>query len=63
MKQLLVDYTIFEVSPKIISESESRNNGKVIVTGVLQRAEAANQNGRVYPKEILEREVEKYSKR
>ena len=63
MKQLLVDYTIFEISPKIISESEARNNGKVIVTGVLQRAEAANQNGRVYPKEILEREVEKYSKR
>lgn len=37
-----------------------QNNGKVIVSGVLQRAEAKNQNGRVYPKEILIREVKKY---
>lgn len=37
-----------------------QNNGKVIVSGVLQRAEAKNQNGRIYPKEILIREVKKY---
>jgi hypothetical protein len=37
-----------------------QNNGKVIVSGVLQRAEAKNQNGRVYPREILVREVKKY---
>ncbi len=28
----------------------------------LQRAEAKNQNGRVYPTEILKREVEEYMK-
>ena len=60
-KQLLVDYSVFEVSPQQINESMTRNNGRLIVSGVLQRAEAKNQNGRIYPKEILMREAKKYS--
>ena len=60
-KQLLVDYTVFEVSPQAINESLTQNNGKLIVSGVLQRAEAKNQNGRVYPRETLMREAKKYS--
>ena len=60
-KQLLVDYTVFEVSPQSINESLSQNNGKLIVSGVLQRAESKNQNGRIYPKETLKREAKKYS--
>jgi len=36
------------------------NNGKLVVKGVLQRAEAKNQNGRVYPRDILVRESKKY---
>ena len=58
-KQILVDYIPFEVSPQQINES-IKNNGKLIVKGVLQRAEAKNQNGRVYPKETLMREAKKY---
>ena len=60
-KQLLVDYTVFEVSPQAINESLTQNNGKLIVSGVLQRAEAKNQNGRVYPKDTLMREAKKYA--
>ena len=60
MKQLLVDTILFSVTPRQLNESMSKNDGKVIVSGVLQRAEAKNQNGRVYPKEILIREVKKY---
>ena len=62
MKTLIVDYLPFEVKPKQINESMKENNGKLIVKGVLQRAEAKNQNGRVYPREILEREAKKYTK-
>jgi len=61
-KQLLMDVSLFEVSPQMIQESIDTNNGKVIVEGVLQRAGAKNQNGRVYPKDILAREVDKYKK-
>ena len=60
MKELLVDTMLFSVTPKQINESKTQNNGKVIVSGVLQRAESKNQNGRVYPKEILVREVKNY---
>tara|TARA_R100000697_G_scaffold89969_1_gene101860 strand:- start:313 stop:921 length:609 start_codon:yes stop_codon:yes gene_type:complete len=60
-KQLLVDYAVFEVSPQAINESLKQNNGKLVVKGVLQRAEAKNQNGRVYPKETLVREAKKYA--
>ena len=62
MRQLIVDYLPFEVKPEQINESMKENSGKLIVKGVLQRAEAKNQNGRIYPREILEREAEKYSK-
>ena len=61
MKELIVDYLPFEVTPEQINESISRN-GKLVVHGVLQRANAKNQNGRVYPREILERESQKYTK-
>lgn len=60
-KEVLIDYTSFEITPQMIKESEERNGGRVIVSGVLQRAGAKNQNGRVYPKETLMREASKYS--
>lgn len=58
MKQVLIDVLPFEF--KKTSLNESIRDGKLIVSGVLQRAEAKNQNGRIYPKEILKREAEKY---
>ena len=60
MKQVIVDYIPFEITPTQINEAMKENNGKLIVKGVLQRAEAKNQNGRVYPREILVRESKKY---
>ena len=61
MKQLIVDYLPFEVGPEQINEAMKENNGKLVVKGVLQRADTKNQNGRVYPREILMREAKKYS--
>tara|TARA_A100001515_G_scaffold94022_1_gene75248 strand:+ start:1285 stop:1899 length:615 start_codon:yes stop_codon:yes gene_type:complete len=61
-KRLIVDYIPFEISRETINESIKENDGRLIVKGVLQRAEAKNQNGRVYPRETLVREAEKYSK-
>ena len=54
MKQLIVDYLPFEVRQEQRNESMKGNAGKLIGKGVLQRAEAKNQNGRIYPREILE---------
>ena len=60
MKQVIVDYIPFSITPTQINEAMKENNGKLVVKGVLQRAEAKNQNGRVYPREILVRESKKY---
>ena len=54
MKSLLIETQLFEGK---INEDES---GRVLVKGILQRAGAENQNGRVYPKEVLLREAKKY---
>ena len=58
---LLTEYRPFKVD-KQLAEQSIKANKPLIVTGVLQRAEAKNQNGRVYPLEILKREVEEYMK-
>ena len=56
MAQLLVDVTPFRPT---IKESKTKP-GVFEVEGVMQRAVAKNQNGRVYSKTILERECKKY---
>ena len=54
MKSLLIETNLFEGK---INEDTS---GRTLVKGILQRAGAENQNGRVYPREILMREAKKY---
>lgn len=56
MAQLLVDVTPFK---SVLRESKERP-GVFEVEGVMQRAKAENQNGRVYSKDILVREAKKY---
>jgi len=57
-KSLLIEYALF--TPKSAVLTEGRGDRNLVVQGVIQRADAKNQNGRIYPKEILAREVEKY---
>jgi len=59
-KKLLVDVRPFDISRQKIDESIKENDGRLIVKGVLQRAESKNQNGRVYPREVLMKETTKY---
>lgn len=56
MANVLVEYTPFRPT---ITESKERP-GVFEVTGVMQRAGAKNQNGRVYDKKVLLREVNNY---
>ena len=54
MKSLIIETNLFEGR---VNEDSS---GRTLVKGVLQRSGAENQNGRVYPREVLEREINKY---
>ena len=58
---LLTEWNTFEYDPKLIKEQ--RLSGQpLIMKGILQKAETLNQNGRVYPRVILEREIRNYQK-
>lgn len=66
-KQLLTEY--FELCPNgycddVLTESDKRfiKEGGIILSGVMQRADMRNGNGRVYPHAILEREMTNYKK-
>jgi len=66
-KYLLTEY--YELCPNgtcedLLTEAEKQmvKEGSMFLTGVMQRAEAKNGNGRRYPRNILQREVENYKK-
>jgi hypothetical protein len=61
MKSLLIDHTPFQQANLTLLEGKGNRDGLVTLVGKLQEAEQKNGNGRVYPREILEREVQKYA--
>jgi hypothetical protein len=59
-KFLLKEFTAFEYND---DEAAKHEEGKpLVLNGILQKANTLNQNGRVYPKHILEREIRNYEK-
>lgn len=60
--KLLTNWTPFEYTSDTIKESKESNAGKIMMKGILQKADTINQNGRIYPLIILEREVRNYQK-
>lgn len=60
--RLLNSYEVFDYTPDMIKESREKNGGKIMMRGVLQKADTLNQNGRIYPMTVLEREVRNYQK-
>jgi len=62
MRQTLIETQLFTLSPQSITEAVKSEKGNLIVEGRLQAAETKNGNGRYYPRNILEREVENYKK-
>ena len=61
-RTLLTEWLSFDYSPEMIKESRESNSGKIIMKGILQKADTLNQNGRIYPEPILSREVRNYQK-
>ena len=59
--KVLREWTPIQVSKKLVKESKDRY-GKIMLKGIIQRANTLNQNGRIYPRSILEREIMNYQK-
>ena len=60
MKQVLIETIPFQVSPIQLHEGLKAPSGNPLVEGILATAEVKNGNGRYYPKELWEREIDKY---
>ena len=58
-KYVISEYYEFGASRELIMEAE-KNFQPIVMQGIMQKANVLNRNGRVYPKDILEREVDKY---
>jgi len=63
-KVLLREFFEMSSDDSLLTEADKKriNEGEVIMAGVMQRADAENGNGRVYPEDILRREVQNYKK-
>jgi hypothetical protein len=61
MKQVLIETIPFNVSPIQLTEGLKTPSGNPMVEGILATAEVKNGNGRYYPKELWEREMDKYA--
>ena len=59
-KKLLIETHAIKVSSSQLTESINKENGNLMVEGVLATAEVKNGNGRYYKKELWDREMEKY---
>lgn len=59
---LLTEWTPLSINPNLVKESRLQNGGKIMLKGVIQRSDTLNQNGRIYPRAILEREIINYQK-
>jgi hypothetical protein len=60
-KKILREWYAVEYKPELLKEARAAGKPYTL-SGVIQRAGTKNQNGRVYPKNILNRETENYEK-
>lgn len=60
MSQLLIETNLWSAS-SMLTENVSKENGNIVVSGILATAEVKNGNGRYYSRELWERELGKYA--
>lgn len=61
MLKIMKEWNAFE--PEVITEEKNDKGVEVLkMKGIIQRADTLNQNGRIYPKKLLERELRNYQK-
>jgi len=59
--KLLTEWTPLSYDKSLLKEYKEQH-GKMMLKGIIQRANTLNQNGRIYPTSILSREIMNYQK-
>lgn len=63
MKQLLVDYIPFHIAKlSLVEGKENSTDKRMRIRGKLQEKDVKNGNGRIYPGEVLEKQINEYIK-
>ncbi|OUU74608.1 MAG: hypothetical protein CBC29_05640 [Methylococcaceae bacterium TMED69] len=60
--KLLTEFNAWEFDKEKMLEEKASSGGRYMMKGILQKSNTLNQNGRIYPIEILDREVRNYQK-
>ena len=60
-RKLLIETHTVKISPSQINENINKENGNLLVEGILATAEVKNGNGRYYSKDLWNRELDKYN--
>ena len=58
-RKLLIDTIPFIIQPKSITQGYNPTTGKYRLKGIIQVANKLNKNGRIYPRHILQRQINK----
>ena len=63
-KMILTEYYEIGLDSELLREQDRTDlaAGKKILVGIMQKCDAENGNGRVYPRKVLEREINNYNK-
>lgn len=61
-KTLLREWFPVAYDSKLLKEDRAKNGGRLMLQGIIQKANTKNQNKRIYPMGILQREIENYQK-
>ena len=59
--KLISEYNDYAISPVIVEQNE-KGEKEYYIEGVFMQSEIKNRNGRIYPKNIMEKEVNRYRK-
>ena len=60
-RKLLIETQPLKFSPNSLNENVSKENGNLVVEGILATCEVKNGNGRYYARDLWEREMKKYT--
>ena len=59
--KLISEFNDYEVAPVIV-EANEKGEKEYFIEGIFMQSEIKNRNGRVYPKEVMQKEVNRYRK-
>ena len=57
--KLIAEYT--ETNLEVLTEADEKGNKKYAIEGIFMQAEQKNRNGRIYPRQIMEKALNKYN--